>query len=637
MEKTKIEMNSAQVDYLTENLNRRGLYSYFETLPEETDISFMFLDIDNFKGVNDTYGHAVGDKLLVAVSDMIKSRIGNSVLARIGGDEFIIVPEIGLPERAVVGMAESIINSVNDIDISLEIKSIISFSVGLVTRQRKSMGIDTIMPKCDAAMYEAKRRGKNGYVLYNTIEDTFELKQMVDREKNQALHDGKFEVRYLPVMNINSSNMVAAKLYLVWNRRDKVWGEEEFKDIIEDDSFMRDLELYAFRSVCRMISERKDIRFRQIPIIFTIAGSNVNRVNFADELMREVRSFGISPSNFIVQLEHVNDRTDTRRVSAFFEALKEVGFGTAIKGFGADTASIVMIKELKVDYVTIGKDVLDNLLKERREALFVKNILSLINDLNFEPIIEGIDNEVQMRYLISYNCNLGSGTYFSEALDEDSYKKFAAENVPDTKQGVRFEFRNNLLDVTGKYEGKYVGDGKEKFLYDTVLKKQVLCLPGGLQLKGVVELPPELMNHSSYSVAIKFKMEDFSDWSSMLYVLYKNGFMSFMPFAWNGMSMFRMKDELDEEGWYDVIGNKVDKEWHTVVLTYNHKNTTSRFYMDGKSMGFKDNNVVLSEPRRIIIGGDIYVNSCVGYVDYVQFYDCVLDPKDIDKIFEEKD
>lgn len=637
MEKAKKEVDSAQVDYLTGNLNRRGLYDYFETLPDESAISFMFLDIDNFKSVNDTYGHAEGDKLLVAVSEMMKSRIGHSVLARIGGDEFVIVPTVGLPERAVVGMAESIINSVNDIDISIEIKSIISFSVGIVTNQRKSMGMDIIMPKCDAAMYEAKRRGKNGYVLYSTIEDLFELKQVVDREKNQALRDGKFEVYYIPVMNINSSTMVAAKLYLVWNRKDKVWREEEFKEIIEDDSFMQELEKYAFAKVCEMISKRKDIKFRQIPVIFTVAGSNVNRVNFAEELLKAVRSFGISPNNFIIQLDHVNDRTDTRRVAAFFQALKEVGFGTAIKGFGADTASIIMIKELKVDYVAIGKDVVDNLLKERREALFVKNILSLINDLNFEPIIEGIEAEMQMRYLVSYNCNLGSGTYFADALDEVAYKQFAAENVPDTKQSIRFEFRNNLLDVTGKYEGKFVGSGKEKFIYDAALKKQVLYLQGGSQLNGVIELPAELMNHSSYSVAVKFKMSDFNNWSSVLYVLYKNGFMSFMPFAWNGMSMFRMKDEMDEDGWYDVIGNKVDKEWHTVILTYNHKNTTSRFYMDGKSMGFKDNNVVLSEPRRLILGGDIYVDSCVGYIDYVQFYDCVLDPKEIDKIFEESE
>ena len=126
------EISSAKIDYLTGELNRRGLYEFFSHIPEDTDVNFMFLDIDNFKGVNDTYGHAMGDKLLVEVAKTIKSRIGDSLLARIGGDEFVVMPSSELLERAVIGMAESILNSVNSIDISLEIRSIISFSIGIV-------------------------------------------------------------------------------------------------------------------------------------------------------------------------------------------------------------------------------------------------------------------------------------------------------------------------------------------------------------------------------------------------------------------------------------------------------------------------------------------------------------------------
>ena len=96
------EISSAKIDYLTGALNRRGLYEFFSHIPEDTDVNFMFLDIDNFKGVNDTYGHAMGDKLLVEVAKTIKSRIGDSLLARIGGDEFVVMPSSELLERAVI-------------------------------------------------------------------------------------------------------------------------------------------------------------------------------------------------------------------------------------------------------------------------------------------------------------------------------------------------------------------------------------------------------------------------------------------------------------------------------------------------------------------------------------------------------
>lgn len=116
VEKSKESDNlSAQMDYLTGFLNRRGLYEYFDTLGEDVNINFMFLDIDNFKGVNDTYGHAMGDKLLVGVSRMIKKKIGDSLLARIGGDEFVIMPVPEMSEQEAAEMAQNIINSVNDI------------------------------------------------------------------------------------------------------------------------------------------------------------------------------------------------------------------------------------------------------------------------------------------------------------------------------------------------------------------------------------------------------------------------------------------------------------------------------------------------------------------------------------------
>ena len=350
MEKNKdgqlVDNISAQIDYLTGFL-RRGLYEYFDTLPDDVNINFMFLDIDNFKGVNDTYGHAVGDKLLIGVSKMIKDKIGDSLLARIGGDEFVIMPGSGLSEQEITDMAERIIHSVNDIEISFEIKSIISFSIGIVVGQKKSMGLDSIMPKCDAAMYEAKRRGKNGYVLYSTIEDIFEMKQTVDREKTRALLNGEFEVKFIPIMNIASASMVCSKAYIVWNRKDGVWREELFKDIFEENGFINELENYAFERLCKVLSEAGDKKIRQIPVIFTISGINVNRINYAEELLKIADSYGMSPENFIIQLEDINERIDIRRIQRFFEKLKAAGFGTAIKNFGSNGSSIMMIKNLK--------------------------------------------------------------------------------------------------------------------------------------------------------------------------------------------------------------------------------------------------------------------------------------------------
>ena len=630
----QIKEENAGMDYLTGFLNRRGLYEYFERLDESENINFMFLDIDNFKSVNDTYGHAMGDKLLIAVSRMIKSKIGDSVLARIGGDEFVIVTAPGFSEADIEQMAHNIISSINDIDISIEIRSIISFSIGVVLNQKKSMGMDAIMPKCDAAMYEAKRRGKNGYVLYSTIENIFKFKRVVDREKAQALAENHFEVQLIPVMNMASSVLECAKSYVVWKREDEVWPEEKFLNILEEDGFIIELEKYIFRKICCMFAEFPYAKCSKIPVIVSTSAISINHLSFISELEQILKEYDIPANKFIIELENINNRIDNRRIIRFMENLKERGFGTSVKGFGQDSLAIMMMKELKLDYVNVDKRIAENVLNNSRDSLFVKNILSLINDLNIEPIAEGIYNKNQAKYISAYGCRLGSGSYFASPMNIQEYVKFADGNVPDIISSVRFRFNNSLKDETGRYEGKFLGPGQLSFQYDETLGKRVLQLIGGRIFENVVELPCELINSSSYSIVIRFKMESAFDWSSIVYGMYKNGFLSFTPYAWQGLPIYRIKDDLDENGWNDVIGQSInDGRWHIAVLTFSHKNSISRFYLDGKAMGFKDNVPTLAEPRKLIIGGDIYAKSCVGYVDEVRFFDAVLDINDVENQF----
>lgn len=622
---------SAQTDYLTGFLNRQGLYECFERLPDYANVSFMFLDIDNFKGVNDTYGHAMGDELLVAVSRMIKSKIGSSRLARIGGDEFVIMSEGMMTEKNMSNMAQQIIDSVNDIDISMEIKLIISFSIGIVMDQKKSMGLNKIMPKCDAAMYETKRRGKNGYVVYSTIENLFEIQQTVDREKAPALQKGEFEVRYVPVMNLLSSVMVCYRSYLVWNRRGTEWREELFKEFIKDSSFIVQLEQYAFQELCRMISQIKYEKIRKVPVIFTISSINVNRISFVDELLKTVDSYGIPPAGFIIQLDHINERIDATKVQRFFEKLKKAGFRTAVKGFGSNGSSIMLIKELNLDYVSIGKDIVDNLMRDRKDSLFVKNILSLVNDLNLEPIAEGIDNAQEVRSLTSYGCSTGTGLIFSDALKKKDFLKFAAHNIPNLQKSVKFLFQGSLKDENGEYEGEFIGDGGAEYVYDEQLKKEVLNLAGGQLFVNVVEFPVSLIGSQSYTICIKFKMKSMSNWSSLIYGMYADGFMSFMPYAWNGVPIYRIKDDDNDNGWNDAIGERIDMNWHTAVVTYSHKTQVSNLYMDGKCVGSKEDVPVLASPRRLVLGGDVYAPSCEAFLSEMMFFDHVLNQKEVEK------
>lgn len=631
MGKLKTNESTEQRDYLTGFLNRQGLYEYFASLADNTKVSFMFLDIDNFKGVNDTYGHAMGDKLLVCVSKMIKSLIGNARLARLGGDEFVILVTGMVTENMMKDMAQKILDCVSSLDIDMEIKSIISFSIGIVMSQRKSKGLDNIMPKCDAAMYEAKRRGKNGYVVYSMIEDLFEMQQMIDREKNKALANKEFEVRYIPVMDLLGSKMVFCKTYIVWNRKGMEWREDFFREFIKDGTFLMEMEAYAFRNLCQALSCMKFEKLKRLPVMFPVSGVNVNRVDLADKLLEIIHSNGLQSSNFIIELENIDERISREKLALFLKKLKQAGFMTAVKGPGKGGSTVILMKNLEIDYVLIDRNIIENMLGSRKEGLFVKNIISLVNDLNLEPIVEGIDNAMEVRYLISYGCNVGMGQYFSDALSGEDFMKFFVRNMPEQQKSVHFSFQNTLADNTGKYVGEYIGEDRVKFVYDKQLQRQVLYLPGGDIFSDIVELPVALLNNLSYTIILHFKVSSLLNWSALLYALYGDGFMAFMPYAWNGVAMFRIKNDQDDNGWYDAIGEKIDTSWHTAVMTFHHKTQVMNLYIDRKLVGSRENASILSAPKRLVLGGDVYTKGCQSYISDLIFFDHVLSKKEIER------
>ena len=219
---------------------------------------------------------------------------------------------------------------------------------------------------------------------------------------------------------------------------------------------------------------------------------------------------------------------------------------------------------------------------------------------------------------------------------KEEYVQFVIKNFSDNRKVLRFDFDRSLKDTTGTIEARYFGTQEMVFAYDNALQKDVLQFPGGPSMNGVVEFDTDIVGAESYSIIIKFRTDEFNDWTSLFYIMYENGFMSYMPFAWNGLCIYRMKDDLEENGWFDVVGNKIDNGWHTAILTFNHKSSVIMLYVDGRMMGLKDNVFHPAETRRVVLGGDIYAKSFIGAVDYIEFYNYILSQRDVEKMFSKK-
>ncbi len=621
----------AETDYLTGLPNRRGLYEHFELNKKGKTVHCMFLDIDNFKKVNDTYGHKIGDKLLIKVSHMVKEKIGNAFLARMGGDEYAVMIEGSASREQVVLIAEDILKSVDDIEMSMDINSIISFSIGIIFDQPVSQDLDDILLKCDIAMYQAKKSGKGRYIIYNSIEDQFTYKLSVLREKNAALAAGQFKIYFQPRMNMVTSGIECTEVKIWWDHpKDGLRHHSMFMEILEEDGFVVDLEMYIFEQLCKIMKTWNNTSLEKLPVFMNISRKHFLVGNIVDQLQKMVEMYDLKPERFIIG---INDLDTSEKATATVKKLKKTGYSISYKkSIGNIGVSLLDINDNLADQWVIDTELTKSMLNSRSSATMIKTIISLARELNIKIVARGIEDKKSVEYLSGYGCNIGVGKYFSEPIKPKEFVEFAIANIYEENNTYIYDFDGTLEERTGKNKGRYVGN-ECLFEYCEELDKQVIRFVGGAVLQNVVELPIDVMRTQNYTVSIMLNVEEFSYWTSVFYTEYSNGFMSVMPFAWDGIVMLRVKDLLYEDEWHDAIGHSIElKQWYYITATYNSRKSESRVYVNGELFAYRDDVHTIESPTRVVVGGDTFMDSFTGRISQVAIHDYVLS---VDNIREE--
>ncbi|MBQ8040382.1 MAG: GGDEF domain-containing protein, partial [Lachnospiraceae bacterium] len=182
----QMQEKTYEMDYLTNLPNRGSLYQYYAEADSDVYFHAMFLDVDNYKRVNDVYGHSMGDKLLICIADYIRE-CANGFISRIGGDEFVVLMDGNIPEADMIENAEKLIDGFQEMNFRKDILSLISLSVGIILKQPATHDLEDVLRKCDAAMYQAKKSGKNRYTVYEENDTSYEMIQNIEAEMDAAL------------------------------------------------------------------------------------------------------------------------------------------------------------------------------------------------------------------------------------------------------------------------------------------------------------------------------------------------------------------------------------------------------------------------------------------------------------------
>ncbi|WP_329571596.1 putative bifunctional diguanylate cyclase/phosphodiesterase [Kitasatospora sp. NBC_01266] len=389
----------------------------------------LFLDLDDFKVVNDTQGHAIGDELLVAVSLRVSTVLRTSdTAARLGGDEFAVLVEDALRPADIEALADSVLGALAE-PFRLSSGAVrIGASIGVASTE-DSVDAAELLTHADLALYAAKAAGKRQWRRYQpALQAGLIERHEMGEHLDTAIAHWAFAVHYQPIVDLPTGDLVAFEALVRWphDQRGLVLPDE-FIPVAEESGQIVQLGAWVLEQAVADTARwqaQSDARRRAsgrpgLRVNVNVSARQFRDAGFVDVVREAIRSSGLAPGSLILELtESVLMRRD-ERVRADMQALAELGVGIAIDDFGTGYSSLSYLREFPISILKIDKSFIDGLALSEQQYALVEGITRIADTLSVQVIAEGIENAAQRDLLTSMGCPLGQGYLFARALTAD--------------------------------------------------------------------------------------------------------------------------------------------------------------------------------------------------------------------------
>jgi len=430
--------NQANIDPLTELPNRRLFLDRLQRAintshREQQPFALMFLDLDNFKDINDTYGHNIGDKLLQEAAQRLKSCIRETdTLARPGGDEFTIIigelDEISSVDR----VAHCIQNRMaTPFELGDELRTV-SFSIGITVYPDDSVNLDDLIKKADQAMYAAKHQGRNRFCYFTpTMQEAAESRLQLTNDLRIALVNQQFWVAYQPIVELATGNIQKAEALLRWQHPTLgLLLPAEFISIAEDTGIMFELGAWVLQQAAKQAKKWRERHNPNFQVSVNRSSMQFSKNHNDHALWFEHLKFLDLPSAAIsMEINESLLLDEYPTVSEILVAYKEAGIQVALDDFGSGYSSLPYLKKFDINYLKLDQTLVHNLTGNPSDKELCAAIILMAHKLGIQVIAEGIENRAQRDLLILAGCDYGQGYFFSKPVSADEFEKlFDANN-----------------------------------------------------------------------------------------------------------------------------------------------------------------------------------------------------------------
>lgn len=625
------------IDYLTGLYNRRGLGEVWSMLPEDELIHCIYLDVDNFKLVNDIYGHAKGDRLLIFIGNLLKNTFKNQLVVRMGGDEFVVMCDKNMSVTHVEEKLPGLQEALRSGNFDKEVEKLLSFSIGVSYGQTVSWGLDKILEQSDIAMYRVKKSGKGGRVIYDEIRAQVEEENAIKERALSGKAEQEIQVFFRPVVHLQTSDVYAAEAVLKWDFPE--WGvipEERFLPVFRQYGIQGHVDKLMLEHVCAQKARWKDTVFQYLNIYVRFSGAYLMQKNSISHIMHCIRKYDIPLDEIKFCIEERDFWENGERLYGIVRMMIDAGFNVVIQDF-ASASSLQVLQRVASQTLKLDTKLLMEAERNETGLCILRNVISLGRDLNCEVVAQGIGSTRQIAMLANYGAQYGVGKYFGEPCLEEEFMQTYKDRVffVRNRNPSVFRFDRALTDDEGKYSGVFSGSGYS-FSDGVIAGQHSIHFPGGEVKENVLLLPKEAWYSDSYSICFWANPDVEQPWTSIIYVDYADGFMSLIPVSGHGDLFYRIKDDREANEWHDLICRQaVPGRWSYICATYDAVTQIAKLYFNGLLVASREHVPNMKVVNRIMIGGDEYQNSYEGRLADLEIYHYVISADEIEDKFRD--
>jgi diguanylate cyclase (GGDEF)-like protein/PAS domain S-box-containing protein len=408
-------------------LNDRIAQGIAASRRNDEPLALLFLDLDNFKHINDSLGHEIGDRLLQSVTQRLLGAVrGSDTVSRLGGDEFVILLNHDQSDNHVATAAEKICRALAIPHAIDQHELYATSSIGISLFPADGDDAATLIKNADTAMYHAKEHGRNNFQFFSAYMNSRAVeRQRLEANLRHALTHHEFEVHYQPKVDLTTGKITGAEALLRWPRGTGV-GAQRMVAIAEDCGIIVALGHWVLSEACTQAKRWSDAGHGPLSVAVNISALEFRRANFLASVCTILDKTGLEPGRLQLEITESVLMRDRDFSTDVLNKLKGIGVQLAMDDFGTGYSSLSYLQKFPIDVLKIDQSFIRDIRGDNGDAIIVSAVIAMGNSLSKLVIAEGIESRTQLAFLKEHRCREGQGYYFSHPLGAEQFSALLA-------------------------------------------------------------------------------------------------------------------------------------------------------------------------------------------------------------------